>query len=194
MSFHFSTLPVDDEIELRLLDESHAEPLFALVDKHRAYLRAWLPWLDMNMRVEDTMQFILNDRANYENGRCFNTSIWYRGQIVGVIGFHPIDWANRSAMIGYWIAGDHQGKGIITRSCAALTSYAFDVLKLHRIDIRCALGNEKSCAIPLRLGFTHEGILREAEWLYNHFVDLNVYSMLEREWKEQQRSHLTPSQ
>lgn len=194
MSFHFSSLSVDDEIELRLLDESHAGPLFALIDKHRAYLRTWLPWLDSNMSVEDTMQFILNDRANYESGRCFNTSIWYRGQIVGVIGFHPIDWMNRSAMIGYWIAADYQGKGIMTRACAALTTYAFDVLKLHRVDIRCATGNAKSCAIPHRLGFTYEGILREAEWLYDHFVDLKVYSMLGHEWKERQRSRLTPRQ
>jgi ribosomal-protein-serine acetyltransferase len=188
----FSSLRVDEEIELRLLDESHAEPLFTLVDQHREYLRTWLPWLDSNLRVEDTMQFILNDRANYESGRCFNTGIWYRGLLVGVIGFHPIDWPNRSAMIGYWVARDQQGKGIMTRACAALTTFAFDELKLHRVDIRCATSNTKSCAIPLRLGFTHEGILREAEWLYDHFVDLNVYSMLEREWKNQQRSSLTP--
>jgi ribosomal-protein-serine acetyltransferase len=190
--FQFSSLRVDDEIELRLLDESHAESLFALVDRHREYLRRWLPWLDSNMCVEDTMHFILSDRANYESGRCFNTGIWYRGLLVGVIGFHPIDWINRSAMIGYWIARDHQGKGIMTRACAALTTYAFTELRLHRVDIRCATGNTRSCAIPLRLGFTHEGILREAEWLYDHFVDLNVYSMLDREWNNRKRSSITP--
>lgn len=107
--------------------------------------------------------------------------------------YYPIDWVNRNAMIGYWIAGDYQGKGIMTRACTALISYAFETLRLHRIDIRCATGNAKSCAIPRRLGFSYEGILREAKWLYDHFVDLNVYSMLDREWRERQRSYLTPS-
>ena len=183
MSFDFTSLHIDNDLELRLLDESDAEQLFKLVDANRPYLRAWLPWLDMNVRVEDTMQFIRSCQSQYENRVCFNVSIRYLGNIVGIIGYHPIDWQNRSALIGYWISGNSQGKGIMTRACKTLTTYAFKTLQLNRIDIRCATGNVKSCAIPKRLGFTFEGTLREAEWLYDHFVDLHVFSMLAKEWK-----------
>ncbi len=70
----------------------------------------------------------------------------------------------------------------MTRACRALVDYAFAKLQLNRVEIRCATGNLRSQAIPERLGFTREGTLREGEWLYDHFVDLIVYSMLAREW------------
>jgi ribosomal-protein-serine acetyltransferase len=85
-------------------------------------------------------------------------------------------------MIGYWLAEDQQGNGVMTRACRALVSYGFDTLQLHRVEIRCATGNERSCAIPKRLGFEHEGILREAEWLYDHYVDLHLFSILAQQW------------
>jgi ribosomal-protein-serine acetyltransferase len=54
---------------------------------------------------------------------------------------------------------------------------------LHRIEIRCATGNTRSAAIPLRLGFTEEGTLHEAEWLYDHWVDLRVFALVDVNWK-----------
>ena len=51
----------------------------------------------------------------------------------------------------------------MTSSCAALLDYLFGELELHRVTIQCGTGNRRSCAIPERLGFTREGMLREAE-------------------------------
>jgi ribosomal-protein-serine acetyltransferase len=88
--------------------------------------------------------------------------------------------------IGYWLAAPFQGRGIMTRACRAMVAYAFDTLRLQKVVIRCALGNTRSCAIPQRLGFKHEGIARQAEWLYDHFVDLNLFGMLASNWYAQQ--------
>ena len=75
----------------------------------------------------------------------------------------------------------------MTEACRAMLNYGFDVLGLNKIEIRCATGNTRSCAIPRRLGFTQEGIIRQAEWLYDHYVDLVLYWMLASEWRELQR-------
>jgi len=68
------------------------------------------------------------------------------------------------------------------KACRSLVEYAFDEWHLNRVEIRCAVGNTKSRAIPERLGFKSEGILREAEWLYDHYVDHIIYGMLARDW------------
>lgn len=66
----------------------------------------------------------------------------------------------------------------MTASCRALINRAFGELDLHRVMILCATENRRSRAIPERLGFTLEGVAREAEWLYDHFVDLAIYGLL----------------
>jgi len=73
----------------------------------------------------------------------------------------------------------HQGKGIVTACCRAVIAHAFMELKLHRIVIRCAVRNHRSRAIPERLGFSFEGVARQSEWLYNHFEDVAIYSLLQ---------------
>lgn len=76
-----------------------------------------------------------------------------------------------------------QGKGIITQACAALVDHAFQEMNLHRVEIRTAVENFKSRAVPERLGFKEEGIARQSAWLYDQFIDHVVYGMLAEEWK-----------
>jgi ribosomal-protein-serine acetyltransferase len=175
-------LTVDEEIELRLLEKKHAEELFILVEKNRSYLREWLPWLDITTSPADTTQFIQSSLDQFAANNGFQTAIFYRGRLVGMIGFHKIDWPNRATSIGYWLDADAQGRGIISRSCRFLIDYVFREFGLNRVEIRCAVKNQRSCAIAERLGFSREGLMRQAEWLYDHFVDHIVYSLLEEEW------------
>ena len=64
-------------------------------------------------------------------------------------------------------------------------SYCFEELQLNRIEIRAATGNVKSQVIPKKLGFTKEGCIREAEWLYDHYVDHTIYGMLKSDFMKQ---------
>ncbi|NTV03369.1 GNAT family N-acetyltransferase [bacterium] len=174
---------IDDELELQLLDPHHAPALFALTEANRAHLRAWLPWLDTNREQPDTERFIEWSQRQFVAGKDVIAGIWHRGVLVGVAGLHDISAANRTASIGYWLAESCQGRGITTRATGALLDHAFCALGLHRVEIRCAPGNARSRAVPGRLGFTHEGTLREAEALYGRHEDLLVFGILDWEWK-----------
>ena len=174
---------IDDDTELRLLENRHAEELFALTDQNREHLRRWLPWLDNNRSLEDTRAFIAKSLIQYANNKGFPTGIWFKGALAGVIGYNTIDCSVRTASIGYWIGASFQGQGLVTGACRALIDYAFNGLGLNRVEIRCATGNKKSQAIPERLGFKQEGTVRQAEWLYDHFVDHAVYGVLASEWQ-----------
>jgi ribosomal-protein-serine acetyltransferase len=169
-------------IELRLLELEHAEELFRVIDANRASLRQWLPWLDLSNSPEDTAEHIRQSIERFETLNGFSAGIWVDGQLCGAIGLHAIDARHRHSSIGYWLAAAARGTGVMTQACRAVIGAGFRHYGLHRIEIRCATGNHKSGAIPRRLGFTYEGTIREAEWLYDHFVDLEVHSMLEQEW------------
>ena len=176
-------ISINEDIDLRIVEERHAQDLLALVDKNRAYLRQWLGWVDATNSLEDIRFFAKNGLQQFANNEGFQAGIWYKGQVAGCIGYHPIDWDDRKVEIGYWLAEDMQGKGLMTSACRTLVTYAFDEWGLNKVEIHCAVGNTRSRAIPTRLGFTQEGILREAEWVNDHFVDLVIYGMLAREWQ-----------
>lgn len=176
-------LDVDEEISLRMLNAKDAEKLFEITDRSRDYLREFLPWLDHTKTVEDSYQFIMNNFQVYAERKGVSAGIIYRGELAGIAGYNELDWVNKVASIGYWLDYEQQGKGIMTRVVRALTDYAFYKYDLNRVEISAAYANKKSQGIPERLGFKKEGILRQKEWLYDHFVDHVIYSMLKSEWE-----------
>src|SRR5215468_7077495 len=175
-------LQVTDSIELRQIAEDDADELTLLINRNRSHLKQWLPWLDDSTSIHDTARFIGRsiEQALDENGYTFG--IVYEGSLAGVIGQHYIDTLNRRTELGYWLDAGRQGLGIVTRATARLTDFSFTNQDCNRVILHCALGNIKSRAVAERLGFIQEGILREAEWLYDHYVDLVVYSMLKCDW------------
>jgi len=72
----------------------------------------------------------------------------------------------------------------MTISRKAVIDYGFEVLALNRMVINCASENSRSRAISERLGFTHEGTCRDAEWLYDRFVNHEVYVQLYSDWNK----------
>ena len=93
-----------------------------------------------------------------------------------------MDKQNKIGEMGYWIIESEQGKGIITKSCKALIDFCFISLQLNRIEIKCGTENSKSKAITVRLNFTHEGVIRQGEWLYDKFIDLDLFSLIKKEY------------
>jgi ribosomal-protein-serine acetyltransferase len=168
------SIPVTPDIELFPLEERHAEELFDLTDENRFYLREWLPWLDEARDVGDTLMFIRGTfRSHADTGAC-TCGIWFQGKLCGVIGHNRLDPFTRTAWIGYWLNQTDRGQGIATQSCRALIDHTFRELPVDKIMINCGIFNTASQAIPDRLGFTREGTLIDAEWLYDHFIDHTV--------------------
>jgi ribosomal-protein-serine acetyltransferase len=125
---------------LRLLEEADAEELYALVDSNRAYLARWLPWANETRRP-DVLDFIRTTRRQLADNNGLQMAIVGDGEIIGVAGFHAIDWQNHSTSIGYWLAEARQGRGTMTEAVRALTDHAFAAWKLNRVEIRVAVEN-----------------------------------------------------
>ena len=177
-------IKVDNTLAMVLIDYHHAETLYQLVKVNRLHLREWLPWVDHMRSVEDFRKYINISKQRYANHTEIGYVILKDHVMIGRLGLYNIDLINKNASIGYWLDKDWMGQGIITRCCKAIIDEGFSHLQLNRIEIRAATANVKSQAIPQRLGFKKEGIIRQGEFVNNQFVDLYVYSMLKEEWQK----------
>ena len=177
---------VREDIELKTLTLQDAPKLFEAIQSNKAYLSRWLGWLNDDKSVADTEKYIVDSIKRFENKEGIDFSIWQNDTLIGGIGLYPWDTANKKTSIGYWLIEASQGKGIMTDSLKAVINYAFQEMKVNRIKVTVAVENTKSSALPKKLGFTFEGVEREAGWLYDHFVDLEVYSLLAKEWQKRQ--------
>ncbi len=173
-----SLFDLGEGFEVRILEPRDAEEVFTLVDVNRERLRAWMPWVDATVGPADTRAFIEGDRASDGMDAL---GMYVEGRYLGGIGLRP-NAPHGDAEIGYWIGSAHEGRGFVTRACRALIEHAFGDLGLHRVTIRVAPDNTRSRAIPERLGFREEGLMREAGKSALGHHDLVVYGLLDREW------------
>ena len=170
-----------DRARVADLEPWHAEQLAGLFREHGSDFYDWLPWEHLE-QVDAARGFI----EGFARGRADDTrrlyGIWVDDELVGGTLFPSINTRQGSAEIGVFIAASARGRGIVTRAVEAMLAWAFAERGLHRVEWRCALGNAPSRRIPERLGFTHEGTLREVFRVREERQDLEVWALLAREW------------
>lgn len=177
------TIVLNEHITLELTDIKHAQGLLEAVNNNREHLSRFLPWVNNMQSVADFTQYIERCKTLFQQKLETSFVILFDNKVAGRIGIHYIDQYNKTANIGYWLAAEYVGKGIILQSAKAIIHYGFKELNLHRIEIKAAVNNFKSQAVPQKLGFKKEGVLRQAELVNNIFTDVVLYAVLKNEWE-----------
>lgn len=175
------TTRLTDHAHLRLLEEHDAAELHALIDRNRDYLARWMPWARGHTAAA-TLEFIRLTRRQLADNNGLQTAIIVKHRIAGLVGLHAVSWPNRSTSIGYWLAEEHQGQGLVTTAVRVYLDYVFATLALDRITLSAAVDNARSRALAERMGFRQEGVLRQAEVVNGRAHDLALYAMLREEW------------
>jgi len=172
---------IDKNLSLSLLSMQHSESLFELTDSNREFLRPWFPWVDFTVQQKDTEKFINDQEKLYRDNKAVQVVLEYETNIIGMIDYHEVDLSNEVGHIGYWLAEEFNGNGFMTSAVKEMVSMGFNDFALNRIEIQCAIENVKSRAIPERLGFVQEGILRSSEKVHGRYLDHAVYGLLKSE-------------
>ena len=179
---------MDEEVKpifnLRSLKAEDVPELFSLTIKNKDYLGKFLNWLKADYKIDDTVKFISESIQKEKEGKMLIYAVMMENKIVGIVDLHAIN-QDKNAEIGYWVDQDMQGKGIATNATKIIIKEGFEKLNLQRIGLRCAVENTKSSAIPKRLGFTKEGVLRQATFCNNRFLDMEIWSLLTEEWEDE---------
>lgn len=105
-------------------------------------------------------------------------------RLIGTCTLADLSTAHRRAALGYALGRAAWGRGHATGALRALLAFAFDALGLHRLEADVDPRNAASIRVLERLGFRHEGHLRERWHLQGEVQDAVLYGLLAREWRE----------
>jgi ribosomal-protein-alanine N-acetyltransferase len=107
------------------------------------------------------------------------------GRCIGTARLHALDAENRRAKYAVGIFGpEFRGRGLGTEATHLVLAYAFDVLALHRVELRVLAFNERAIACYEKCGFVREGIEREGAWIGGQWQSDVIMSILEHEYRE----------
>ena len=162
-----------------------AESIFRAIEGSRDFLTEHLPWIqetdvfDLEKRIRS---WVLNER--FGQGGCWlifkKSPDEPEGIFAGAI-MMEINIRNHSATLSYWLCKPFTGQGLMTESVKLITKFAFETLKLNRLELLVSVHNGKSAAVAMRCGFMEEGINRDFELINGKFVDHRRFSLLARD-------------
>lgn len=147
-------LTLDDGHVIRRYVEDDMPAVVDVVNANLDHLAPWMPWAQEPMTLDAQLTFFQESDKQWDAGTNFVYGIFDpHGQIVGGTGFHVRNGPG-VLEIGYWLSRDVEGRGLMTRVVDTLTTSASTVEGVVRVEIHCDAGNERSAAIPKRLGYS----------------------------------------
>ena len=135
---------------------------------------------------EESQAFFQKLQAWYRQRENVEWGITCKGDdtLIGTCGFYNFDEGFHRADIGYELRPDYWRQGLMSEALTTILTFAFTTMGLHRIDAVVHEGNERSQGILRKLGFVHEGTLRQRFFLQDHFLDEYYYGLLKDEWQQ----------
>jgi ribosomal-protein-serine acetyltransferase len=163
-------------VRMRPMRAEDVDELHCAIQDNRPHLQRWMPFVERSL--DETAAHVQKTVRDLDAGEGAGMLLIDRDRLIGGVAFIGMSRKDRSTKIGYWLAEPAQGRGIMTRAVGAMVDQAFGPWGLRRVEIRVATSNARSRAIPERLGFREEGVLRAAYAVGQNTYDEVVYGLL----------------
>jgi RimJ/RimL family protein N-acetyltransferase len=170
-----------ERVRLRCIEDSDLDQLYAIFSDPKV-MRYWsTPPLES---VEEVQALLKEIQSGNEQGTMLKWGVALKAtdEVIGTVTLFNLEEAQGRAEIGYAQAQAHWGNGYINEALQALLTYAFDEMKLRRLEADVDPRNAASIKTLERLGFKREGFLRERWHVAGEIQDALFYGLLEREW------------
>lgn len=147
---------------LRCWQPEDAPLLLEAVSSSLDHLRPWMPWAEKEPTpLHEKVALLRRWRGRFDLDEDYTFAVFSPDErtVLGSAGLHK-RLSGNALEIGYWIRADRINRGLATEISAALSKIAFLVYRVDRVEIHCDPANVRSAAIPRKLGFLHEALLR----------------------------------
>jgi RimJ/RimL family protein N-acetyltransferase len=175
----------DDSLLLRPLKLTDSQAVFEAVRESIREISPWMPWCPEDYAFDDSEKWIEIRPKAWSDGTEYDFAIINQRNdtLLGACGLNKIDNDNRIANLGYWVRSSKTGKGIASSAVRLLARFAFEELKLNRVEITPAIGNKASQRVAMKAGATKEGILRNGIVVRDKIYDVIMYSLIPEDLK-----------
>jgi len=191
MNINLLDLPTEFTSERLLLRRYRPNDIpmyYQMLHNNAGHLYEFLPFFLIDVHAEEDIKTWF-DRQSTEWGArtLFIFGAWDKGTgvYVGESYLANPDWEVPRIEVGYFLIKEFTGKGYATEAAKATIQYAFEQMKVIRVDIRCAADNTASIQVAKRCGFTQEGCFRQHHRKKDGtLVDMLWYGLLLSEWQK----------
>lgn len=177
-------LPVlaGERVTLRELQFSDAPTLYAEFTTPEARRFMWAPPPNV-IAFERFIEWTHRERAE---GKyiCYGVVPEGKSEAWGIFELRQLQPGFVRGELGFILASSLWGTGTFIDGAHRLLDFAFDTVKVHRVEARASVDNDRSNAALKKLGASHEGTLKEAFWRDDHFVDQYLWAMLDSDWRK----------
>jgi ribosomal-protein-alanine N-acetyltransferase len=133
------------------------------------------------------LKLYFTDNLNKGTGIRWGITLKGSEELIGSAGFYK--WTKKTSQVetGYDLDPRYWGKGLMTEAMTAIIQYAFDKMKVNRIEALVSPRNKHSLGLVKALGFRKEGVLREHDFYAGKFTDDFLFALLKRDWRHRSR-------
>ena len=176
---------IGERIRLRALERSDLPQFLTWLNDPEVTENLFLMH-PLSMEEEEKWFEGMNQRPLYERPLCIEVRKPDHWHLIGNLSLMDFQWTHRSAELGI-VIGDktHWNQGYGTEAISLLVKHAFDELNLHRVWLRVYDTNPGGMRCYEKVGFQHEGILREAVYTHGKYINMHVMSILRHEWQQE---------
>jgi len=175
-------------LRLRIIREDEGPKLARYLRRNRQHLQPWEPFRSEEYFTDDYWVGVPRwERQRALLGEAYRFRVVRHDderEFVGVVALRDIVGdPNHSAVLGYSIDANHQGRGLATEAGTAALWFCFGHLNLRRIEACSMPANLASARVLTRLGFEREGLLRSSMRVNNQWEDHYVWSKINDNWR-----------
>lgn len=173
-----------ERLVLEPVEVRHSAAIHAAVVASIDHLLPWMPWA-LGVTEDRIAAFNREAETAWREGRSYGLAMVRSGPVVGIVTL--LISHGGVGEVGYWVAVDHAGQGLATEAARALLRFAFEDLRLYRVELRAGADNLRSLRVAEKLGFTREGLLRNGLDGSEGPFDTYMFGITPEEWARQTR-------